>query len=86
MISIESDPIDPLTIEPNDPSVAPVASATSGAGKRRRREDAVEASWIAIEDVLDDATPVHSYDPGTRGPAEADRLVADVEGWHNPSA
>ena len=50
------------------------------------REDAVEASWMAIEGILDDATPVHAYDPGTWGPAEADRLVADVEGWHNPSA
>jgi glucose-6-phosphate 1-dehydrogenase len=50
------------------------------------REDAVEASWVAIDGILDDATPVHPYDPGTWGPPEADRLVADVEGWHNPSA
>jgi glucose-6-phosphate 1-dehydrogenase len=50
------------------------------------REDAVEASWVAIEGILDEATPIHPYDPGTWGPAEADRLVADVEGWHNPSA
>jgi glucose-6-phosphate 1-dehydrogenase len=49
------------------------------------REDAVEASWIAIEGILDDATPVHLYDPGTWGPAEADRLIAGFGSWQTPS-
>jgi glucose-6-phosphate 1-dehydrogenase len=29
-------------------------------------------------------TPVYQYEPGTWGPPEADRIVADVGGWHNP--
>ncbi len=49
------------------------------------REDAVEAAWKVVEGILDNAVPVHPYEPGTWGPAEADRLVADLEGWHNPS-
>jgi glucose-6-phosphate 1-dehydrogenase len=49
------------------------------------REDAVEASWKIVDGILDSAVPVHPYEPGTWGPAEADRLVADLEGWHNPS-
>ena len=31
-----------------------------------------------------DTTPLHSYSNGSWGPPEADRLVADIGGWHNP--
>jgi glucose-6-phosphate 1-dehydrogenase len=50
------------------------------------REDAVEAAWAVVERILDDATPVHSYAPGSWGPKEADRLTTGLEPWHNPSA
>lgn len=50
------------------------------------REDAVEAAWAVVDPVLDDATPIHEYEPGTWGPAEADRLTAELEGWHDPVA
>ncbi|HYX20026.1 MAG TPA: glucose-6-phosphate dehydrogenase, partial [Thermoanaerobaculia bacterium] len=50
------------------------------------REDAVEAAWKVVDEVLDEATPVHPYAPGTWGPAEADRLTAGLEGWSNPAA
>ena len=49
------------------------------------REDAVEAAWAVVEGILDDATPVHPYAPGTWGPKEADRLTANLEGWHDPA-
>ncbi len=49
------------------------------------REDAVEAAWSVVDGILDNAAPVHPYEPGTWGPAEAGRLVADLEGWHNPA-
>ena len=49
------------------------------------REDAVEEAWRVVDGILDDAAPVHPYEPGTWGPVEADRLVADLRGWHNPS-
>jgi glucose-6-phosphate 1-dehydrogenase len=48
------------------------------------REDEVESAWRVVEPVLGDATPIHEYEPGTWGPAEADRLIAADGGWHNP--
>ena len=50
------------------------------------REDAVEAAWVIVEHILDDATPVYPYAPGTWGPKEADRLTTAFEGWQDPKA
>ncbi len=49
------------------------------------RQDAVEAAWAVVEPVLGNVTPVHEYEPGTWGPAAADRLTADVGGWAHPA-
>ncbi|HJQ85727.1 MAG TPA: glucose-6-phosphate dehydrogenase [Candidatus Binatia bacterium] len=49
------------------------------------REDAVEAAWAVVEPILGSATPVHEYEPGTWGPAEAAGLTADIGGWHCPT-
>ena len=49
------------------------------------RQDAVEASWAIVDPVLHVPTPLFEYEPGTWGPAEADRLVADAGGWHCPA-
>ena len=48
------------------------------------REDAVESAWVVVNDILDNATPVFPYEPGTWGPAEADRLTDGFDKWHNP--
>jgi glucose-6-phosphate 1-dehydrogenase len=48
------------------------------------REDAVLEAWRIVEPVLGQATPLHEYERGTWGPAEADRVVSDGRGWHNP--
>ncbi len=49
------------------------------------RQDAVEAAWAIVDPILgSDTTPLYFYPRGTWGPPEADRLVADVGGWHNP--
>jgi glucose-6-phosphate 1-dehydrogenase len=45
----------------------------------------VEAQWAVVDPILDDATPLHSYEPGTWGPAEADALVHDQGGWRVPT-
>ncbi len=52
------------------------------------RQDMVEASWAAIEPILEnwDAStqPVPLYDPGTWGPQEADEMVARLGyRWRN---
>jgi glucose-6-phosphate 1-dehydrogenase len=48
------------------------------------REDAVERAWEIVEPTLGDATPLHEYEPGSWGPAAADRLTAKYGGWHPP--
>jgi glucose-6-phosphate 1-dehydrogenase len=45
-------------------------------------EDAVEAAWRVIDPVLGQVTPVYPYDPGSWGPAEAERL-RPPEGWED---
>ena len=46
------------------------------------RQDSVEAAWQVVDGILGDVTPVHEYEPGTWGPADALRFAADVGGWH----
>jgi glucose-6-phosphate 1-dehydrogenase len=48
------------------------------------RQDAVEVSWAVVQQLLGNVAPTYMYEPGSWGPAEADRLAADIGGWHNP--
>ncbi len=48
------------------------------------RQDAVEATWAVVDAVLGKGPPVEPYDPGTWGPASADRLTAGIGGWAAP--
>jgi glucose-6-phosphate 1-dehydrogenase len=50
------------------------------------RADGVEAAWSVIEPLLHEVGTVHEYEPGTWGPAEADRILHGDEGWKNPKA
>lgn len=50
------------------------------------REDTVEAAWSVVDPILDNATPIHEYEPQTWGPAEADAIIKGDGGWHNPKA
>jgi glucose-6-phosphate 1-dehydrogenase len=45
------------------------------------RQDVVEAAWAIVDPVLNVPMPLATYECGTWGPAEADRLVEDVGGW-----
>jgi len=45
------------------------------------REDGVEAAWQVVDPILDGATPVHEYEPGSWGPDEADKLTQAIGGW-----
>ena len=47
------------------------------------RADAVEAAWRVVEPVLTRRPPVHLYQPGSWGPAEADGFIPGAA-WHNP--
>jgi len=47
-------------------------------------EETVEAQWRIVDPILGGETPCHEYEPNTWGPAEADRLPADHDGWLDP--
>jgi glucose-6-phosphate 1-dehydrogenase len=59
-------------------------AALIGDPKRFTRQDGVEEEWRIMQPLLDSPPPVHVYEKGTWGPQEADRLVADLGGWHGP--
>ena len=61
-----------------------LGDAMHGDGMLFVREDAVEAAWAIVEPILGNASALHSYEPGSWGPHEADRLITDVGGWHSP--
>ena len=50
------------------------------------REDAVEAAWRIVDPILNTNTPLYEYEQGTWGPREADHIIQDGGGWHNPLA
>jgi glucose-6-phosphate 1-dehydrogenase len=47
------------------------------------REDYVEEAWRIIDPILDKPL-VYEYQPGTWGPEQADKLIAQVGGWWDP--
>lgn len=49
------------------------------------RQDVVEAAWKIVEPLLNDPIIPDEYEPGTWGPASADRLTRTVGGWNNPA-
>jgi glucose-6-phosphate 1-dehydrogenase len=48
------------------------------------REDAVEESWRIVDPVLETASTLYQYDPGTWGPSEVDATLLPPRGWRNP--
>ena len=58
--------------------------AVEGDHRRFGRADAIEEQWRIVDAALVDPEPVHLYDKGSWGPPEADALVADLGGWHEP--
>ena len=62
-----------------------LSAAIVGDNSLFAREDAVEEAWRIVEPVLGGtSTALHSYDPGTWGPSQANELVADQGGWYDP--
>ena len=51
---------------------------------RFTRQDSIEQAWRIMDPLLRKPPTVHPYKPGTWGPKEADKLVADYGGWHDP--
>jgi len=58
--------------------------AMSGNQIHFSRQDYVEEAWRIVDPILDNATPVHPYKPGTWGPDAAMNLVKGVTQWATP--
>lgn len=58
--------------------------AMEGDARRFAREDGIDQQWRIVDDVLRAPPSVEPYAPGSWGPASADRLAADLGGWHHP--
>jgi glucose-6-phosphate 1-dehydrogenase len=61
-----------------------LGDAMKGDGGLFTREDAVEAAWTVVDQVLKHHPRVRPYKRHTWGPKQADALIADGSGWHNP--
>jgi glucose-6-phosphate 1-dehydrogenase len=48
------------------------------------RYDSVEEAWRIVDPILREPSPITFYEPGTWGPPEAGRVIADGGHWHNP--
>jgi glucose-6-phosphate 1-dehydrogenase len=61
-----------------------LGDAMNGDATLFARQDVVEAAWAIVDPVIHGPSPMYEYEPGSWGPAEADRLVEEVGGWNTP--
>jgi glucose-6-phosphate 1-dehydrogenase len=61
-----------------------LGDAMNGDATLFARQDVVEAAWAIVDPILHGPSPMYQYEPGTWGPPQADRLVAEVGGWNTP--
>ncbi|HKB12127.1 MAG TPA: hypothetical protein VKD69_15800 [Vicinamibacterales bacterium] len=62
-----------------------LTDAIHGVSARFARQDYVEEAWRIVDPVLDAATPIYEYEPGTWGPREALTRVSPDGGWIDPA-
>lgn len=61
-----------------------LADAIQGDRALFTSQASIEAAWAALDPVLTDHHKVVPYAVASWGPKQADALVADYGGWHNP--
>src|SRR5262245_33275902 len=59
-------------------------AAMIGNSTRFSRQDSVEETWRVMQPLLNSPTPVHTYAPGSWGPAASDQVLAEFGGWRTP--
>ncbi|HEX7663845.1 MAG TPA: glucose-6-phosphate dehydrogenase [Polyangiaceae bacterium] len=60
-----------------------LGDAMNGDATLFARQDVVEAAWRIVDPVIHGPSQMYEYEPGTWGPPQADKLVADVGGWNS---
>jgi glucose-6-phosphate 1-dehydrogenase len=83
--ALQGEAVNLLVSEQHDPNEVGayedlLTDAIKGVSTRFARQDYVEEAWRIVDFILDDATPVFEYAPGSWGPQEADRVAPDG-GW-----
>jgi glucose-6-phosphate 1-dehydrogenase len=61
-----------------------LGDAMAGDATLFARQDVVEAAWAIVDPILQNPGTLYEYEPGTWGPPQSDRLVADIGGWNTP--
>ena len=61
-----------------------IGDAMEGENLLFAREDGVEEAWRVVDRVITDHDPVLPYKAHTWGPALAEGLIHDPDGWHDP--
>ena len=61
-----------------------LGDAMAGDATLFARQDVVEAAWAIVDPVIHGPSEMHTYEPGTWGPPQAERLVAEIGGWNTP--
>jgi glucose-6-phosphate 1-dehydrogenase len=87
---IDGQPVELVISEASDPAEMGayeelLFDALRGNSARFARQDYVEEAWRIVDPILGDRPPVHEYERGTWGPAEADALIASDGGWFDPT-
>ena len=62
-----------------------LTDASRGRTARFARRDHVEEAWRIVNAIVDEDTPLHTYEPGSWGPRAADRLTASAGGSFAPA-
>ena len=72
---MEGEDVEMIAMHQSGDEMAPyerlLSDALHGDPSLFAREDAIEAQWKIVENILGDVTPVHEYEQNTWGPAEA---------------
>jgi glucose-6-phosphate 1-dehydrogenase len=69
---------------PAEPYERLLHDALSGDHSLFTREDSVEETWRILQPLLDGAPQPHTYERGSWGPAQAEKLVMGHERWITP--
>jgi glucose-6-phosphate 1-dehydrogenase len=62
-----------------------IGAALDGQRLLFAQQRTVEAAWRIVDPVLGDVVPVRRYARGSWGPKDADDLLPDGDGWHDPT-
>ncbi|HEX6782035.1 MAG TPA: glucose-6-phosphate dehydrogenase [Solirubrobacterales bacterium] len=61
-----------------------LGDAIAGNHQLFTRQSAIEETWRVVQPLLDEPGPVLSYEPGTWGPEEAEKLLRGTGHWSQP--